>query len=122
MALGNTKAEFRFPTEEKPPVHPLPKPEIGRYHLVRFIRSDRKLNIFGEAFSLAPELQYEYVVATVDVKEQKLKIFRAIYRNSLSSGPHTAFIINLQRFIGLIFFFIRPRDHRTQVIDVFFNL
>ena len=75
MALSNTKAKLCFPTEEKPPVHPLPKSEIGRYHLVRFIRSNRKLNIFGETFLLAPELQYEYVVATVDVKEQKLKIF-----------------------------------------------
>lgn len=75
MALGSTKPKLCFPTEEKPPVHPLPKPEIGRYHLVRFIRSDRKLDIFGEKFSLAPELQYEYVVATVDVKEQKLKLF-----------------------------------------------
>lgn len=53
---------------------PLPKPETGRYHLVRFIRSNLKLNIFGEIFSVAPELQYEYVVATVDVKEQKLKL------------------------------------------------
>lgn len=75
MALANTKAKLSFPTEEKPPAHPLPKPETGHYHLVRFIRSDLKLNIFGEIFSVAPELQYEYVVATVDVKEQKLKLF-----------------------------------------------
>lgn len=75
MTLSSTKAKLCFPAEEKPPVHPLPKPEIGRYHLVRFIRSDRKFDIFGEKFSLAPELQYEYVVATVDVKEQKLKLF-----------------------------------------------
>jgi len=49
--------------------------ETGYYQLVHFIRSDRKLNIFGETFSLAPELQHEYMVATVDVKEQKMKIF-----------------------------------------------
>ena len=42
---------------------------------MRFIRSDCRLNIFGEMFSAPPETQYEYVVATVDVKEQKLKIF-----------------------------------------------
>ena len=75
MALKNINAKLCFPMEEKAPAHPLPKPEIGRYHLVRFIRSDQKLNVFGETFSLAPELQYEYVVATVDVKEQNLKIF-----------------------------------------------
>jgi len=74
-ALSNTKAKLCFPTDETPPVHPLSKPKSGRYHLVRFIRSDRKLSVFGETFLLAPELQYEYVVATVDVKEQKLKIF-----------------------------------------------
>lgn len=75
MALNNMKAKLHFPLEDKAPLHPLPKPDNGRYHLVRFIRSDRKLNVFGETFSLAPELQYEYVVATVDVKEQSLKIF-----------------------------------------------
>jgi putative transposase len=73
--LSNTKAELSFPTEEEPPVHPLSKPETGRYHLVRFIHSDLKLNIFGEMFAVAPELEYEYVVATVDVKEQRIKLF-----------------------------------------------
>ncbi len=75
MALNNTKAILSFPKQGKPPTHPLPKPKTGRYHLVRFIRSDLKLNVFGEIFPVAPELQYEYVIATVDVKEQKLKIF-----------------------------------------------
>lgn len=43
--------------------------------MVRFIRSDLKLNVFGEIFMVTSELQYEYVVATIDVKEQKLKVF-----------------------------------------------
>jgi len=34
-----------------------------------------KLNVFGEIFKVTSELQYEYVVATIDVKEQKLKVF-----------------------------------------------
>ena len=42
---------------------------------MRLIRSDLKLNIFGELFSVLPELKLEYVVATIDVKEQKLKLF-----------------------------------------------
>jgi hypothetical protein len=74
MTLSNTKAKLLFPAKEEPPALPLEKPETGRYHLVRFIRSDLKLNIFGELFPVAPELQYDYVVATVDVKEQKLKL------------------------------------------------
>jgi hypothetical protein len=34
-----------------------------------------KLNIFGELFPVAPELAHEYVVATIDAKEQKVKLF-----------------------------------------------
>jgi len=51
------------------------KPEIGKYHVVRLIRSDLKLNIFGESFTVPPEVKLEYVVATIDVKEQKMKLF-----------------------------------------------
>jgi len=31
-----------------------------------------KINIFGEFFRVPSELMYEYVVATINVKEQKL--------------------------------------------------
>ena len=47
--------------------------EKGCYHFVRFIRSDRRL--ISSARCVPPEAQYEYVVATIDVKEQKLKLF-----------------------------------------------
>jgi len=33
------------------------------------------MDIIGEKFTAPPETQYEYVVATVDVKEQKLMLF-----------------------------------------------
>ena len=42
----------------------------GSIHIVRFIRSDRKLDIFGEKFILPKETVYEYVWCTIDVKEQ----------------------------------------------------
>lgn len=74
-ALTNGRVQLHFPKQEEPPRHPLRKPQTGRYHVVRLIRSDRRLNIFGELFPMAPELQHEYVVATIDVKEQRLKIF-----------------------------------------------
>jgi putative transposase len=74
-ALEVAHRKLRFPKKEQPPRHRLKKPETGRYHLVRFIRSNLKLNIFGEIFRLPPELEYEYVVATIDVKEQKLKLY-----------------------------------------------
>ncbi|MEZ5339629.1 MAG: IS481 family transposase, partial [bacterium] len=35
----------------------------------------RILDIFGERFRVPPETQYQYVVATVDVHEQKLKLY-----------------------------------------------
>jgi transposase len=47
----------------------------GKVHLIRFIRSDRMLNIFGEKFLLKPDCQYEYVRATIYVKEQCLQVF-----------------------------------------------
>src|SRR4030042_1034925 len=74
-ALVCTKKKLIFPSKGDVPRHPLDKPEEGCYHLVRFIRSDCRLNIFGEMFSAPPETQYEYVVAIIDVKEQKLKLF-----------------------------------------------
>jgi transposase InsO family protein len=74
-ALAAMEPRLIFPSKGDVPKHPLDKPEEGCYHLVRFIRSDCRLNIFGEIFSAPPETQYEYVVATVDVKEQKLKLF-----------------------------------------------
>ena len=74
-ALTEKNAKLVFPSKSDAPKHPLEKPEDGSYHLVRFIRSDCRLNIFGEMFSAPPMTQYEYVVATIDVKEQKLKLF-----------------------------------------------
>lgn len=73
--LAASKAKLRFPKEQEAPKHRLKKPKTGRYHLVRLIRSDLKLDIFGETFPIAPELKYEYVIATINVKEQKLKLF-----------------------------------------------
>jgi putative transposase len=74
-ALAEKKASLIYPSKNNAPRHPLDKPEEGCYHLVRFIRGDCRLNIFGEIFPAPPQTQYEYVVATIDVKEQKLKLY-----------------------------------------------
>lgn len=74
-SLAASKIKLRFPKSEVTPRQRLKKPETGFYHLVRLIRSDLKLNVFGEIFKVPPELTLEYVVATVDVKEQKLKLY-----------------------------------------------
>jgi len=49
---------FQLP-EEKIPL------EDGYIHLIRFIRSDRKLDVFGEKFIVPKDLVYEYVKATI---------------------------------------------------------
>jgi len=77
QALVGANRTLKFPDQNQTPQHPLKKPRTGRYHVVRYIRSDNRLNIFGEFFPVSSELQYEYVVATIDVKEQKLKLFLA---------------------------------------------
>jgi transposase InsO family protein len=73
--LALTNKTLHFPSEEQAPRHPLKKPESGKYHVVRFIRSDGLLDVFSEKFHLPPETHYEYVIATIDVKEQKLKVY-----------------------------------------------
>jgi transposase-like protein len=74
-ALAASQIRLRFPRDEQPPRHPLPKPETGRYHLIRFIRHDGVLNVFGESFQVPPEAHYEYVRATVDVAQQRLFVY-----------------------------------------------
>jgi transposase InsO family protein len=74
QALAHKERKLIFPDREQGPQHPLERPESGCYHLVRFIRSDLRLNIFGELFPAPPEAQYEYTVATIDVREQKLRL------------------------------------------------
>ncbi len=74
-ALVAMEKKLIFPVQGDAPRHPLDKPEEGCYHIVRFIRSDCRLNIFSEMFPTPPEIQYEYVVATIDVKDQALKLF-----------------------------------------------
>ena len=73
--LALTKKPLRFPGNDQPPELPLPKPESGYYHVVRFIRSDGQFNLFGEMFLVPPEAVYEYVWATVDVGRQKLCLY-----------------------------------------------
>ena len=74
-ALEMSRAHLRFPMEENAPVHRIKKPETGRYHVVRLIRNDLRINIFGECFAVPPETHREYVTATIEVREQKLKLF-----------------------------------------------
>jgi len=75
QALSASHRPLRFPEREQAPKYPMKKPKHGKYHLVRLIRSNLRLNVFGELFPVAPKYQYEYLTATIDVKEQKLKLY-----------------------------------------------
>ena len=75
QALAATEAKLRFPPSSDPPREPLPKPERGRYHVVRFIRSDGQMDVFGERFPVPPEAIYAYVWGTIDVREQSLSLY-----------------------------------------------
>lgn len=73
-AFEQTERKIRFPGTDTAPRHPMAKPETGSYHLVRFIRSDAVLDVFGEKFELPSQAVYEYVVATIDAGQQRLKV------------------------------------------------
>jgi len=49
--------------------------ESGKIILIRFIRSDLRLNIFGEVFQIIPELVYRYVEAIISVEGQSLSVY-----------------------------------------------
>ena len=74
MALEQSRDTIRFPESTEAPRCPLPKPQTGSYHLVRFIRGDGILDIFGERFRLPPEAAYEYAVATIDIEKQTMEV------------------------------------------------
>jgi hypothetical protein len=57
------------------PNEPLPLCE-GEIHVIRFIRSDNKFNIFGLSFILPEEAQHEYIQGVIITQENKLKIFK----------------------------------------------
>ena len=58
----------------------------GYVHVIRFIRSNRILDIFGEKFAMPVELEYEYVWATIDTKDLKGKI------NSIPYGHENSIV------------------------------
>jgi len=60
-------ASFRLP--EKLAIVP------GYVHLVRFIRSDRVLDIFGEKYIMPDDVEHEYVWATIDTVQEKLFVY-----------------------------------------------
>ncbi len=72
--LAEKQIQLKFPVGN--PVQKIAKPRKGKYHVIRFIRSDLMLDIFGEKFAMPSEVKYEYVKATIDVKKESLQVYR----------------------------------------------
>ncbi|MCP4553710.1 MAG: transposase family protein [Bacteroidetes bacterium] len=79
---GHTPDEIIIKTGCKPsPLAPNTKlPDLksipdGDIILIRFIRSDRKLNIFGEIFQMPEKLVYSYVKAIIVTEIQTLQVY-----------------------------------------------
>jgi hypothetical protein len=62
-----------LPQEFELPKEPLPI-ENGAIHLIRHIRGDGVLNIFGEHFQMPQDVIHEYVVATIFTEMHSLKV------------------------------------------------
>lgn len=67
-------AHLRLPETPDLTGLPLPRARQGTYRLIRFIRSDCLLDVFGEKFPVPRRAMYEYVTARIDVKEQVLSV------------------------------------------------
>lgn len=69
----------------------------GHIHLIRFIRSNRILDIFGEKFSMPIEVEYEYVWATIDTTREKLLVYHDSELTGEYSYPLPKTYIDLSR-------------------------
>ncbi len=61
------------PNTKLPQIDDIPD---GTIHLIRFIRSDRKLDVFGEKFEVSKELVYLYVRAVIVTEVHRLQGYR----------------------------------------------
>jgi len=60
------------PNTKLPKMNCIPEGEIS---LIRFIRSNRKLGIFGETFEVSKDLVYSYVRAVIVTKIHRLQLY-----------------------------------------------
>jgi transposase InsO family protein len=74
-ALAAANVRLRFPRSDIAPRHPLPKPDHGRYHVIRFVRRQGCFDVFGETFRVPAVAIHAYVRATVDVTRQRLLVY-----------------------------------------------
>lgn len=69
----------------------------GHIHLIRFIRSNRILDIFGEKFPMPVEVEYEYVRATINTAEEVLSVYHDSELVEESDYPLPKTLIDLSK-------------------------
>jgi hypothetical protein len=71
---------FKYPLKRLNEQYVLPEKtlplEDGEIHVIRFIRSDLKFNIFGLSYLLPKETEYEYIKGVILTHEHRLIIFK----------------------------------------------
>lgn len=60
--------DFKVPDWKKPP-------QQGTISFIRLIRKSGRITLLQEKFDIAPELQWEYVYASIVIHERKLKVW-----------------------------------------------
>jgi len=68
-SLNLVKLPDNFTIPDPLPIYP------GYIHIVRFVRSNRIIDIFGEKYSMPLEVEYEYVWVTIDTKTQMMSVY-----------------------------------------------
>jgi transposase InsO family protein len=71
--LAENSVKLKFP--EGKAESKITIPRKGKYHVIRFIRSDLTLDVFGEKFTMPGEVKYEYVKATINVGKQTMQVY-----------------------------------------------
>jgi putative transposase len=85
--LVDNPVKLKFPEGNAQPK--IAKPRKGKYHVMRFIRSDLILDMFGEKIAMPGEVKFEYVKATVDVKKESLQVYRdGVQVAEFAYSPH----------------------------------
>ena len=77
-----TKAfqQLGYPFQALDPSFSMPREKLplktGEIHVIRFVRSDLKFNVFGLIYNLPAEAKYEYIKGTILVDEYRLIIHK----------------------------------------------
>ena len=79
LTAEECRKKFDYPLISLPEDYMLPNKSLplceGEIHVIRFIRSDLRFNVFGLSFTLPEEAQYEYVKGVIITHKHTLKIF-----------------------------------------------